>query len=287
MKKREKIALALLYNMKRNLTKIELSKLLFLLKQETSFISDDSFYDFVPYLYGPYSFSLFSDVGSLARQGYISETDTEVLIDNVVKVKRELSSIAFQENADVWKIIKKYSGLSQRALVDDIYARYPWFASRSKISKIKQPDIVAPVAIYTIGYEKKSIDTFLRQLISIGIKRIVDVRCNPISRVYGFSKKNLESFLSKMSVSYTHFPLLGIPSEYRQNLENAEDYRVLFRRYAEEVLPGNVPEIINVLELMKDSPSALLCFESNPACCHRGVLAKKISSMSKIPIKHL
>lgn len=287
MKKREKITLAVLLDMNKKITKIELAKLMFLLKHETSFASDDSFYDFIPYHYGPYSFSLFSDVNNLARQGFLSVTDTEISYNDKNRIQREISSIQFPETSDIWNIIKKYGGLSQSSLVNYVYKQYPWFASRSKISRVNHEMQVAPIAIYTIGYEKKSIDTFLHRLLSIGIKRIIDVRNNPISRVYGFSKKNLENLLSKVMISYSHFPNLGIPSEFRQNLATENDYILLFKKYNDKILSINEESISRVIELLKSEPSALLCFEDDPSHCHRGLLAKKISSISNILIKHI
>lgn len=68
------------------------------------------------------------------------------------------------------------------------------FFSLGLYAKLKS---CAPIAVDTAGYEGKSIDMFFDYLLRQGIKTIVDVRFNPGSRKYGFSKKHFREIAKK------------------------------------------------------------------------------------------
>ncbi|MEN6328638.1 MAG: DUF488 domain-containing protein, partial [Syntrophomonas sp.] len=58
--------------------------------------------------------------------------------------------------------------------------------------------------IYTIGYEGKTVDEFLRVLEKAKISIVIDVRENPNSRKKGFSKKILSETLNNNGIQYRH-----------------------------------------------------------------------------------
>jgi len=53
------------------------------------------------------------------------------------------------------------------------------------------------------------------------------------------------------------------------------------------MLPKNMKEALEVLELGKKKRIALMCFEKDCGFCHRGVLSKKIEELGKIKVGHL
>ncbi|MFT5394110.1 MAG: hypothetical protein ACI8PT_004317 [Gammaproteobacteria bacterium] len=65
--------------------------------------------------------------------------------------------------------------------------------------------------IYTIGFTKKSAETFFGKLGRAGVKRIVDVRLNNVSQLAGFAKRNdLEYFARELcGAQYVHLPELA------------------------------------------------------------------------------
>ena len=85
--------------------------------------------------------------------------------------------------------------------------------------------------LFTIGYEGLSIDAYLNRLITNQVAMLVDVRKNPISMKYGFSKMQLVNATAKAGISYIHIPDLGIPSRLRQNLKSVSAYQELFEYY--------------------------------------------------------
>ena len=118
----------------------------------------------------------------------------------------------------------------------------------------------------------------MRKLTEAGVKQILDVRCNPISRKPGFSKNQLKERLSVAKIGYFHFPELGIPSSMRRELNTKADYARLFDEYEAKILPHAREQMAQVVELIITMPSALLCFENDMECCHRTRLATVIAN---------
>ncbi|MDR1924378.1 MAG: DUF488 domain-containing protein [Planctomycetaceae bacterium] len=142
-------------------------------------------------------------------------------------------------------------------------------------------------SIYTIGYEGVVFETFLRKLKNSGIKQLIDVRRNPISRKPGFSKNKLAQKLQAEGITYIHIPELGIPSEMRRELNNKEDYVKLFDKYETDLLPTAQRQKEILINLLEEKPSVLLCFESDPEYCHRTRLAKVIADETGLQQIHL
>ncbi len=61
----------------------------------------------------------------------------------------------------------------------------------------------------------------------------------------------------------------------------------LFRRYEDEMLPAAEESQERVAQMLKDRPSALLCFEARPADCHRGTLARVVEATTGLAARHL
>jgi len=51
--------------------------------------------------------------------------------------------------------------------------------------------------IFTIGFTKKSAETFFTRLKNAGVKRLVDVRLNNVSQLAGFAKKDDLRYFTK------------------------------------------------------------------------------------------
>ena len=136
----------------------------------------------------------------------------------------------------------------------------------------------------TIGYEGKSLDTYLNQLIKASVTLLCDVRRNAISRKYGFSGSTLSEACSQVGILYVHLPGLGIASSERQGLSKNEDYVVLFSAYKEERLPNHEPELDRIQSwIVKEKHRvALTCFERDPHHCHRHCVADAIAKRAGV-----
>jgi len=290
---REKAILATLQEAGRPVSSLVLTKLIFLMRQETGIATKMAgFYEFVPYKFGPYSFALHKDLAGLKRNGYVETSGDDWRLGHFVDQGRDWRGELDQSiTAAIRLVYASRRGLSRDELLRDVYSRYPWFASQSELRELVPRDTptVKPgnLAVYTAGYQQKTIDGFLSGLLRNGIKCIVDVRSNPISRNYGFAGRTLSNLAGKLGLQYKHFPQLGIPSSERKDLDSAVQYEVLFTKYRETVLRRESASISTVAALMHEKPSALLCYEANPHSCHRSHLALAIQSVSKLELVHL
>jgi uncharacterized protein (DUF488 family) len=50
------------------------------------------------------------------------------------------------------------------------------------------------------------------------------------------------------------------------------------------LLPLREETLVEVLEIVRSVPSALMCKEAEPNCCHRTTLARELSSRSGLPV---
>lgn len=290
---RQKAILGLLDGANGTLSRTKLIKLAFLLQRETLNGKSDSFYDFVPYKFGPFSFTLYHEMNALEKNGYIEVFDESLQINpNLSQSVRALvAGLPERIRVAVAGIIARYGKRKQRDLIKEVYKKYPWFATRSELEDLKPADIPEPCeadpAIYTVGYEGKSIDSLLNQLLYQGIACIADVRSNPASRKYGFGKRALSESSKNLSLGYEHWPNLGIPSEFRKSLTDYDSYQKLLKCYEEEFLPRQESEAIRLAEQVKKSPTVLLCMEKDVNICHRGRLAEYVSGLAGLSVRHL
>ncbi len=121
-------------------------------------------------------------------------------------------------------------------------------------------------------------DRFLATLKDAGVAIVADVRAVALSRKRGFSKSALRDALANHDIGYQHFIRLGTPKEGRQ-AARAGDGDLMRRIYCDEVLAAEpAQEAFRELEgLAQAQPICLLCFERDPANCHRRVLAQRLS----------
>ena len=281
---RQKIILQFLLKQKAEVKHTALMKWLFLFSRRQPL--SVSSYNFVPYKYGPYSFEAQQDLNqSLAR--YVEDVNGGFRLRR--DVENEVTTITDKIKAtdllcanEVWSTFAK---LAHQDLLDRVYAAYPWYASRSElVAHIPQDD--ADIAVYTSGYEGKSIDAFFATLLQHGIRGVLDVRRTAYSHKYGFSGATLQRLCSKLAITYDHLQELGVASELRKDLSGAEAFAKLFDEY-ELKLPEQSHALRIAGEIVRLRPTTLMCFEAMSECCHRGRLAPKIASQVKLPVKHL
>ena len=126
--------------------------------------------------------------------------------------------------------------------------------------------------IFTIGYEATTVPEFVAALRDAGVQRVIDVRAVPNSRRPGFSKTPLSNALAEVGIDYVHLRALGTPAEGRA-AARAGRHEELERIYAGQLeLPEAMVQTAQMIELATEKPSALLCYERDPAHCHRTLL---------------
>jgi hypothetical protein len=276
--------LALLDALGGTVANLDFQKLLFLYCQETDALPD---YEFIPYRLGAFSLTSYADRRKLAHHGLI-EPDDQIWI---------LTAAGRKAIADKYEMLKpfqifarKYQELRGDMLVAESYRRYPYYGTRSEIAhrvfkkdpgsllridKARTPHGHAGLA--TIGYEGRSFEGYLNTLIESGVTVLCDVRRNPLSRKYGFSKSTLSKGCESIGIRYEHLPELGISSEQRRDLKTQSDYDRLFRKYEREILPMQGAALQKICSWIKNGDKvALTCYERLPIQCHRKYVAEKL-----------
>ena len=132
--------------------------------------------------------------------------------------------------------------------------------------------------LFTIGYEGLSPDRLHAALKAADVAVLADVRAVANSRKRGFSKGALKAGLVEAGLGYEHFRSLGTPKSGRE-AARAHDAGLMRRIYCEEVLDtADGGLALNALaDLAAERPVCLLCFERDPARCHRRVLAERLA----------
>ncbi len=292
---RQRLLLALLQSFGGELKNIDLQKYLFLF---TQLCQQEKSYEFVPFKYGCFSFQSYADRARLVELGVISANSDFWQLDTDSDY---LSMLQEGERKKLTEFSRRYASLRGDSLVREIYVKYPYYAINSEIApRLLTPDEFEKVVqarpaqtencFFTIGYEGKSFEYYLNQLIRSNVKLLCDVRKNPLSRKYGFSKKTLSDALNRLGIGYLHIPALGIESEKRQELQTQADYNRLFDEYEKTTLRINEDAIAQLLQLVEEQKRvAITCFELEQCMCHRGRVAQALARHPKwhYEIRHL
>jgi len=123
---------------------------------------------------------------------------------------------------------------------------------------------------------------FIAALAEAGVERVIDVRALPLSRRPGFSKTPLRVALEDVGIEYVHLKALGTPADGRA-AARAGRHADLERIYAGQLeLPEAIAQGAQMLDLAAEKPSALLCFEREPAHCHRTLLLDAVAQGAEI-----
>ena len=281
---RQKILIRIIEKAGGQMTRLHLVKLAFLLSPNIP--TKTRFYQFVPYLYGPFSFTLYHELEQLTSLGLLSCDTTD---DKTLRLINHQATQPLGLNQDldhaITRLITRYGKLSLSELIDDVYHRYPWFTLNSDQPTHRNANLpTVSQAVYTVGYEGWQIDGFLNHLLEKGIHRLIDTRNNPVSRSYGFHKSTLTRLCQSIGIEYIHLPELGIPPSLRTDLRTYADYLILFAAYESQLAE---PEIQKVTNLLIEKPSVLMCVEADPKFCHRGRLATKINQANGLAVVNL
>ena len=282
---RQKVILRFLLKQTEGIGHTALMKWLFLFSRENP--SSVSSYSFVPYRYGPSSFEVQQNISQTLAQ-YIEESDGKYRLrlgveSEVAVITNSIRALELHALDRIWSEVHF---LSREALLSRVYNGYPWYASRSElVNGAARPD-EAKLAVYTSGYEGKSVDAFLNNLLEQGIRGVLDVRRNAYSHKYGLSGPTLRSICNTLGMQYDHLPDLGVASELRKDLSGPDAHTKLFDEY-EVNLPTQADALLQAEEIIRQRPTSLMCFEAKSECCHRGRLAPKIASQVGLIVKHL
>ena len=131
--------------------------------------------------------------------------------------------------------------------------------------------------IFTIGYEQATQAQVIGALKAAGVELVIDVRAVAASRRAGFSKGVLAASLKDEGLDYLHLKALGTPKAGREAARagRTEEMHRIFEAHLAE--PEAALALADAGELAEARPSALLCYEADPAQCHRRILTDRLA----------
>ena len=266
--------------------KLRLIKLAFLLRQAGIVERLPSFYSFVPYHHGPFSFVMSYELEKLFGLNYLQEANKIISITDTGRKASKTAQAKVQ--TEVGQVVSRWNEVSTSKLVNEVFELYPRYSLNYSQKETQRADShLSEQTVFTSGYEGLQVDEFFDQLVASGVRVVVDTRSNPISRRYGFHRKTIKGIAEKLGFDYFHEPSLGIPSKWRRNLKNYEDYQHIFDRYRSEILPGEKPAVSRVVNIAKTKPTVIICSEADCKYCHRSELAQLVSKKSGLEHKEL
>ncbi len=130
--------------------------------------------------------------------------------------------------------------------------------------------------IFTIGYEGATQDELVARLKEAGVELLADVRAVPLSRRPGFSKNILAAGLQEAGIDYVGLKALGTPAEGREAARKHDRARLEHIYAGQLELPEAMVQAARLIDMAGERPTALLCFERDPSCCHRTLLIQSI-----------
>ena len=143
--------------------------------------------------------------------------------------------------------------------------------------------------LFTIGFTKKSAETFFTRLARSGVRKLVDVRLNNVSQLAGFTKRDDLRYFTKAicDIEYVHMPQLAPTAEILDPYKKAKngDWTLYERQFLDLMRERRIEEKISPETL--DS-GCLLCSEEKPHHCHRRLVAEYLrEKWGNVEIDHI
>ena len=142
--------------------------------------------------------------------------------------------------------------------------------------------------LFTIGFTRKSAETFFTLLKEAQVRRVIDVRLNNRSQLAGFSKAtDLEYFLRAIGgMEYRHLSELAPTQElldsYKKRRGSWSEYE---RGFVELLRKRGVDQS---LDRSLFNMACLLCSEHEPIHCHRRLVAEYLKDKwGDVEVRHL
>ena len=142
--------------------------------------------------------------------------------------------------------------------------------------------------VFTIGFTKKSAETFFTRLQRTGVRRLVDVRLKNVSQLAGFTKRDDLRYFTRAicDIDYVHVPVLAptqdILTAYKK--ENG-DWSLYEQRFLDLMRQRRIERTI-ARDLIDGG--CLLCSEEKPHHCHRRLVAEYLKQhWGDLEIEHI
>lgn len=145
------------------------------------------------------------------------------------------------------------------------------------------------MAVYTIGFTRRSAADFFGTLKAHGVRRLIDVRLNNVSQLAGFSKRDDLAYFFRAICGgeYRHEPLLAPTQDlldaYRKSKGGWDRYeRDFLALMAERRIEDRIDRDLFAV------PAVLLCSEPTADHCHRRLVVDYLrEKWGDLSVNHL
>jgi len=143
--------------------------------------------------------------------------------------------------------------------------------------------------IFTIGFTKKSAETFFTRLQKAGVSRLVDVRLKNVSQLAGFTKRDDLQYFTKAicGIDYVHAPELAPTSDILNPYKKQKggDWALYERQFLDLMRSRRIEKTMSRGLL---DGACLLCSEEKPHHCHRRLVAEYLKDKwGEVEIEHI
>lgn len=139
----------------------------------------------------------------------------------------------------------------------------------------------------TIGYERASFADFAHTLAAAGVSVVIDVRARPHSRRREFAFKHLGPALAGYGIRYESWPELGTPAAGREAAKRG-DMETFGRIFEAQLATADAQAALRALgRLTETEMPCLLCYERDPASCHRTLIGDRLREQGDIDLRDL
>ncbi len=144
--------------------------------------------------------------------------------------------------------------------------------------------------LWTVGHGSRSSDELVAFLRGAGIRTLVDVRARPASRRHPWFAR--EALIARLGTEGIAYVWEGRDLGGRRSLSGWSPHTALaepgLRAYAQHMGTEAFRQAaLRLLALAEAAPTAVLCAESDPARCHRSLLADHFVAVLGIEVVHL
>jgi uncharacterized protein (DUF488 family) len=133
--------------------------------------------------------------------------------------------------------------------------------------------------LYTIGFTKKTAETFFGLLRSHGVQMLADIRLRPDGQLAGFAKQaDLPYFLRELAAcDYRHLPILAPSHELLSDYRTNHDWSQYVQRFKVLMDERGIPQNLD-RQLFDEHVCCLLCSEDTADRCHRRLVAERLAA---------
>jgi uncharacterized protein (DUF488 family) len=145
-----------------------------------------------------------------------------------------------------------------------------------------------PTTLFTLGYEKRTVEEFVSLLLAAQIDVLVDVRETAWSHKPGFSKAAFSRHLVSAGIEYLHAPFVGNPKWLRSEASTHEECLAWYAWYLDS--HAELVEYFDAVSaglLRAGKRICITCFERHADDCHRSILAERWRQRGRRVVTHL